>query len=404
MFTCRRWRNGVEITGGSSMELHDGESYSQDEMEKFQKELLAKAVKDQNTLRLSSGNIDKTGNDKELATALFKLAEISFTIIKHIQKNPEKIFTARKFIEHYQDKAVMLSRKYSSMSEAASVVIDDEFINTKSNIRNVMISFVDVFNNEYKKITDTDHIDINAELAVLMEDMQQQGIEVSDIKEVDTSKSNERREKVQKIYDNIEERMDEIDLSSEEEKEDSIVKENRLAEVVDSDYYYTDPNHPMYGKSKYMDVERVLKEYCKDLSEAFDKRIPMSQIRLIQQDYAVFWYNHIATEKEKIEVCRARRTYVALALFPVTGIFSFHKQYSNQPSFVFRMVLFWTVIPYIMSLHEGITTLIGDDTDFLRGDGLDIFFNDLDWAKLVAWYDSEKHKRKIASHFATVYE
>lgn len=396
MLTCRIFMNGKEVTGGSSME---------NDNEQLKKELLSKAVKDQNTLRLSSGNIDKNGSDKELATALFKLAEISFTIIKHIQKNPEKIFTARKFIEHYQDKAVMLSRKFSSMNEAASVVIDDEFINTKSNIRNVLISFVDVFNNEYKKITDTDHIDINAELAVLMEDMQQQGIEVGEIKEVDVSKSNERREKVQKIYDDIEERMDEIDLSSEQEKEDSVVKENRLVEVTNNgDYYYTDPNHPMYGRPKNGEVERVLKEYCKDLNEAFDMRIPMSQIRMIQQDYAAFWYNHIASESQKEAVAQARKTYAGLAIFPITGALSFHKQYAKQPSFVLRTVLFWTIIPYLLSLYEGVITLIGDDTDFLKKDGLDIFFDDLDWAKMVAWYDAEKNKRRIASHYATIYE
>ncbi len=385
------------------MELLDGESYTQDEMEKFQKELLSKAVKDQNTLRLSSGNIDKTGNDKELATALFKLAEISFTIIKHIQKNPEKIFTARKFIEHYQDKAVMLSRKFSSMNEAASVVIDTDFINTKSNIRNVLISFVDVFNNEYKKITDTDHIDINAELAVLMEDMQQQGIEVGEIKEVDTSNSNEKREKVQKIYEDIEERMDEIDLSSEEEN--TTVTKNQVAEITDnSDYYYTDTSHPLYGKPKNREVERVLKEYCKDLSEAFSNRVPMEQIRQIQEEYAEFWYNHIATAEQKNAVHKSRKTYIGLALFPITGIFSFHKQYSNQPSFLIRTVLFFTFVPYLLSICEGITTAIGNDADFLKKDGLDIFFNDLAWAKMIAWYDSEKLKRQIASHHATIYE
>jgi len=393
MFTCRIWMDGKEVTGGSNME---------NDNEQLKKELLAKAVKDQNTLRLSSGNIDKTGNDKELATALFKLAEISFTIIKHIQKNPEKIFTARKFIEHYQDKAVMLSRKFSSMNEAASVVIDTDFINTKSNIRNVLISFVDVFNNEYKKITDTDHIDINAELAVLMEDMQQQGIEVGEIKEVDTGNSNEKREKVQKIYEDIEERMDEIDLSSEE---DSVVKENRVVEVTNNDdYYYTDPNHPLYGKPKNSEVERVLKEYCKDLNEAFNMRLPMEQIRHIQEEYAEFWYNHIATAEQKNAVHQSRNTYIGLALFPVTGIFSFHKQYSNQPSFLIRTVLFFTVVPYLLSICEGITTAIGNDTDFLKKDGLDIFFNDLAWAKMIAWYDSEKHKRQIASHHATIYE
>jgi hypothetical protein len=178
-----------------------------------------------------------------------------------------------------------------------------------------------------------------------------------------------------------------------------------VVEVTDnSEYYYTDPSHPLYGKPKNREVERVLKEYCKDLSEAFDNRLQMSQIRMIQQDYAEFWYNHVATAEQRDAVHQSRNTYIGLALFPVTGIFSFHKQYTNQPSFVFRTVLFFTIIPYLFSLYEGIITAIGNDTDFLKKDGLDIFFNDLEWAKMVAWYDSEKHKRQIASHHATIYE
>ena len=170
------------------------------------------------------------------------------------------------------------------------------------------------------------------------------------------------------------------------------------------EYYYTDPNHPLYGRPKNREVERVLKEFCKDLSEAFDMRLPMSQIRHIQEEYAEFWYNHVATGEQKDAVHQSKNTYIGLALFPVTGIFSFHKQYANQPSFVFRTVLFFTIIPYLFSLYEGIITAIGNDTDFLKKDGLDIFFNDLEWAKMVAWYDSEKHKRQIASHHATIYE
>jgi hypothetical protein len=389
MFSCRVFINGKEVNlnkGGSKMDENDSEV--------FKKELLQKAVKDQNTLRLSSSNIDRTKEDKELATAIFKLAEISFTIINHINKNQEKIFTARKFIEHYQDKAVMLCRKYSSMDEAASVVVDEDFINTKSNIRNVLISFVEIFNNEYKKITDTDHIDINAELAVLVEDMKQQGVEVSNLHETDSTKANARREKVQEVYNDIEDRLDSIDLSEMEEtttkKKESSDYSSNTQEVC------KDPMHPMYGMYVDPEVEEELIEYGLALSRAIDGRFSITEIRKIESDYAKFWYDHIAKNKDIEKIHETRMKYVSLAILP-TGIFSFHKHMVQSETFLIRMILFWTFIPYLLSLGEGFKVLIKGDKEFLANEGLDLFFDSADWAKIISWYDSNKRKRRIAS-------
>ena len=365
----------------------------ENDSEVFKKELLQKAVKDQNTLRLASSNIDRAQEDKELATAIFKLAEISFTIINHINKNQEKIFTARKFIEHYQDKAVMLCRKYSSMNEAASVVVDEDFINTKSNIRNVLIAMVDIFNNEYKKITDTDHIDINAELAVMVEEMKQQGVEVNNLHESDPSKDNAKREKTQEVYDDIEERLDDIDLSSMEEKPED-TDEDRKALSVDE--RYSDPMHPMYGLFIDTEVESILLQIAEQLTNAFDRRMSIDEIRHIESEYARFWYDHIAKEEDKEKVNNARLKYVSLAILP-TGLFSFHKHMVQSETFLIRMILFWTIIPYLLSLGEGFKALIKGNKDFVSGKGMDLFFDAADWAKIIAWYEGAKRKRKAES-------
>lgn len=371
-----------------------GANNMENDSEVFKKELLQKAVKDQNTLRLASSNIDRAQEDKELATAIFKLAEISFTIINHINKNQEKIFTARKFIEHYQDKAVMLCRKYSSMNEAASVVVDEDFINTKSNIRNVLVAMVDIFNNEYKKITDTDHIDINAELAVMVEEMKQQGVEVNNLHESDPSKDNAKREKTQEVYDDIEERLDDIDLSSMEEKPED-TDEDRKALSVDE--RYSDPMHPMYGLIIDTEVEDILLQIAEQLTNAFDRRMSIDEIRRIESAYARFWYDHIAKEEDKEKVNQTRLKYVSLAILP-TGLFSFHKHMVQSETFLIRMILFWTIIPYLLSLGEGFKALVKGNKDFVSGEGMDLFFEAADWAKIMAWYEGAKRKRKAESH------
>ena len=390
-----------------NMELYDGETQFQDdakkESEKLKKELISKAVKDQNTLRLSSVNIDKDKTDKELASAIYQLAEISFTIINYIRKNQEKIFTARKFIEHYQDKAVLLCRKFASMNEASSVVVDDAFINTKSNIRNVLINFVPVFNNEYKRITDTDHIDINAELAVLVEDMQQQGIEVEKLKENDVTKENAKKEKIQKTYDDIEERIDEIDLGNILPEDDEPKKKNH--EHLNYDVY-TNPNHPMYNRPKNAEVERVLIAHCAQLVDVLNEMHPSTDsIKKCQKEYAIFWFNNIATQEQVDLIHKYRRDYLLRALSPLV-IFSLHKQYVKSPTFILRFIMFWTLIPAVFGLIEGFKTLIGDDEDFLAEEAMDIFFDTPYWIKLTTWYDIYVKGNRIhkISHRNVVYE
>jgi hypothetical protein len=339
------------------------------ESEKLQKELLKKAVKDQNTLRLTSSSINRYDMDKELAAAIYQLAEISFNIINHINKNKDRIFVARKFIEHYQDKAVLLCRKYCSMSEATSVVIDDEFINTKSNIRKVLIGFVDIFNNEYKKITDVDNIDINAELSVLIEDMQQQGINIDDIEEVDEKNYNLKKEKIQQVYDDIEDKLDSINLDNltnkidEEEPSTVTLKRNKTR------LYNSLITPPWFEKPIDM---RTQKSIC-DICEKYEKAINIGSCEVVvkgterfEKEYAEIWYEYIASKEEKEYIHKIKIRYILLALI---GIVPFHKWYlCGTDSGVFtylRSILAIFIIPLFISWYEALSALVGTDKDFL---------------------------------------
>ena len=219
--------------------------------------------------------------------------------------------------------------------------------------------------------------------------MQQQGIEVENIKESDTTKSNERKEKLQKTYDDIEERIDDIDLGDliPENKEEPKARQEVRQDV------YEDPNHPMYNKRKNAEVERVLIEHCRALSQAFDQRFPLSEIKEIESAYARFWYNYIATEGDKLRVRESRKAYIGLSIPPL-GTFSLNKYHAKKSSFLFRFIFFWTLIPTFISLYEGLKVLVGNDEDYVAGEGIDLFFNDIAWANLVTWYELNKMKNK----------
>lgn len=322
------------------------------ESEQLKKELFQKAVKDQNTLRLISLSISQS-EDKEFASAIYDLAKISFTIINYIKKDENKVLSARKFIEHYQDKVVLLSRKYCSMNEVSPIVIDDDFITTKSNIRKVLIGFVEIFNNEYKKITDIDQIDINAELAVLIEDMQQQGINIGSLEKVDEEKYNKNQERISQVYDNIEERLDEIDLSDfiQTENTKPKSKDTRITKTNDKDLRFSD------------DKLSIVRYYV-------DEKIPGD---MALREYGRKWYKEKAANSAKNDldakemqlVKQLKTKYAIMAIFG--GIISLHLIWikGSNVETIIRLLFTLTLIPAILGFIEGCKAYVMSNEDFV---------------------------------------
>ena len=64
----------------------------------------------------------KTITDKELSAQLGNMQRVARNLIAHLEKNPERIPLAYKFIDYYQDRAVKIVQQYQDLDEVDVIV------------------------------------------------------------------------------------------------------------------------------------------------------------------------------------------------------------------------------------------------------------------------------------------
>ena len=78
------------------------------ERAQYLQENFDKATADYNYLETARENI----SDRELSIQLRRLQRTAKNLLNHLEKNPERIALAYKFIDYYQDRAVKIVKQY----------------------------------------------------------------------------------------------------------------------------------------------------------------------------------------------------------------------------------------------------------------------------------------------------
>lgn len=133
-----------------------------------------KAVSDFNYLQAAVPEVQ----DKELAAQLIKMQQISQNMLAYLQKNPAKLTLAQQFVDYYQDRAVVLMKKYFSLEETA--LQTPEVSTIKGRIKTTLYSFDEAYEEQFTKLLNDQLLDVDAELKVVRQMFDSDGIKCDD--------------------------------------------------------------------------------------------------------------------------------------------------------------------------------------------------------------------------------
>ncbi len=137
----------------------------------FLPEAFEKAMDDFNVIQTELPNI----KDEEIKKQLTSLQHTSRNMLTYLEKHPEKLPLARRFIDYYQDRTVDLVRKYHDF-EATGLDTPDVRA-AIDRIRGGLASFRYAYDDQFSKLLSDQIVDLDAELKVAEQMMNSDGIE-----------------------------------------------------------------------------------------------------------------------------------------------------------------------------------------------------------------------------------
>lgn len=147
----------------------------------FLQENFDKAMTDFKYIEESRQNI----TDRELAAQLNKMQRVAKNLLNHLEKHPERISLAYKFIDYYQDRAVKIVKQYQ---ELESTQLSTEKVQDLKDRMKLTLSALDTaYEEQFEHVLNDQFISADAELKVMEQQLDAEGIkrQTIDIGEVD---------------------------------------------------------------------------------------------------------------------------------------------------------------------------------------------------------------------------
>ena len=274
----------------------------EDDRAEFLQENFNKAMTDFKYIEESRQNI----SDRELAAQLSKMQRVAKNLLNHLEKHPERISLAYKFIDYYQDRAVKIVKQYQELE--ATQLSTEKVRDLKDRMKLTLSALDDAYADQFEHILNDQIISADAELKVMEQQLDAEGIRrhTVDIGEVDE-------------YGNVR---------------------------IDTDLL----DNPLGG------VER------KNLP-VMQTRRKRKQANSIAQSSERFVGDASFPEEERPQIVQQKLIQSALAIF--LGTLGAHKFYQGKTfQGVLYLVLCWTTLPTWIGFIEGIRYLFMPVDDF----------------------------------------
>lgn len=140
------------------------------ELDRFNTELFNKAITDYNKMEREI----KTLNDKSFRKQLQKTQGIAKNFLTYLQEHPERIGLARRFIDYYQDRAILLVQKYKEFDRTG--LQEPEVEHSKREIKQLLHYYDEAYADQFTKVLNSQLIDLDAEMKVMRENMSADGL------------------------------------------------------------------------------------------------------------------------------------------------------------------------------------------------------------------------------------
>ena len=140
------------------------------ERAQFLQENFDKATADFNYLEEARENL----SDGELSTQLRRLQRTAKSLLNHLEKNPERIALAYKFIDYYQDRAVKIVKQYQELEETH--LSTDRIVELKARMKQTLAALDDAYQDQFEHVLNDQIISADAELTVMEQQLDAEGI------------------------------------------------------------------------------------------------------------------------------------------------------------------------------------------------------------------------------------
>ncbi len=140
------------------------------ERAQYLQENFDKAIADFNWLEEARENL----SDKELSAQLRRMQRTAKNLLNHLEKNPERIALAYKFIDYYQDRAVKIVKQYRELEETQ--LSTDKVQDLKSRMKQTLSALDDAYQDQFEHVLNDQIISVDAELTVMEQQLDAEGI------------------------------------------------------------------------------------------------------------------------------------------------------------------------------------------------------------------------------------
>ena len=253
----------------------------------------------------------KTITDRELSAQLSKLQRVAKNLIANLEKNPERIPLAYKFIDYYQDRAVKIVQQYQDLE--ATELSTNRVQDLKEKMKLMLSSLDAAYEDQFEHVLNDQIISADAELKVMEQQLDAEGIKREPV-EIG------KRDK----YDNV--------------RIDTDLLDQPLG-GVDTNNFRNLPVSPTARRPNQSHASvRYTSNQRREIVEGFpeNKRPEIIQRKLIQSALAIFF-----------------------------GSIGAHKFYQGKTfQGILYILFFWTTLPTWISFVEGIRYLFMPVEDF----------------------------------------
>ena len=117
--------------------------------------------------------------DRELSTQLRRLQRTAKNLLNHLEKNPERIALAYKFIDYYQDRAVKIVKQYRELEDTE--LSTDKVQDLKARMKQMLNALDEAYQDQFEHILNDQIISADAELKVMEQQLNAEGIKTKTI-------------------------------------------------------------------------------------------------------------------------------------------------------------------------------------------------------------------------------
>ena len=112
--------------------------------------------------------------DSQLSQQLGLMQQEAARLLNYVEKHPERIAAAGRFINYYQDRAASLSEQYSELEDTK--LETSQVRQVKAQLKETLVSFDEAYRAEFTKIINSQLLDMEAELTVMQQSLEAEGI------------------------------------------------------------------------------------------------------------------------------------------------------------------------------------------------------------------------------------